>query len=63
MCLDYVEVTSFCFFSLINSSNGITATDRNARTENASKNEASFACCSNSLYNVPLAFFFFYTDG
>lgn len=61
--LDYVEVTSFCFFSLISSSNGITATDKNARTENASKNEASLACCSNSLYNDPLAFFAASTDG
>ena len=61
--LDYVEVTFFCFFSLINSSNGITATDRNASTENASKNDASFACWSNSLYNDPLAFFAARTDG
>ena len=53
----------FSFLSLINSSKGITATDRNAKTENASKNEASLACCSNSLYKEPLAFFIASTDG
>ena len=63
MCLDYVEVVSFCFFNLINNNKGITATDRNANTENASKNEASLACCNNSLYKDPLAFFAAKTDG
>lgn len=54
--LDYVEVTFFCFFSLINSSNGITATDRNASTENASKNDASFACWSILCIMIRLLF-------
>ena len=43
--------------------NESVVTDKNASTENASKNDASFACWSNSLYNDPLAFFAASTDG